>query len=136
VLKVREGFACIGNDGLCTYCHCSEGVMKKYIRASHDIRLPKKVVDYYHSATVQTLFHVTNMAYFQVLPQLENITIKDPFHQVLQEYTPALSILLPPIAGPDTERERTPFMGTMDWGNHLSCFLTDKEKLDQILSLQ
>ena len=110
--------------------------MKKHIRASHDIRLPKKVVDYYHSATVQTLFHVTNRAHFQVLPQLENIPIENPFHQVLQEYTPALSILPPPIAGPDTERERTPFMRIMDWDHHLSHFLTDKESLDRILSLQ
>jgi len=135
-LKVGDGFACIGGDGLCTYCCCSEGVMKKHIRVSHDIRLPKKVVDYYHSATVQTLFHVTNRAYFQVLPQLENIPIENPFHQVLQEYTPALSILPPPIAGPDTERERTPFMRIMDWDHHLSRFLTDKESLDRILSLQ
>jgi Orsellinic acid/F9775 biosynthesis cluster protein D len=133
LVKVDKGFAC--DVDRCIFCCISQDYMAKHVRQMHGIKRPLQASNFFHPSMVQTVLNSVNRKYFQVERELENVSLDDPWSHILPDFTSGLS-LPSPIARPDTERERTPFMRFMGWDHHLSRFSTDKPNLNRILSLQ
>lgn len=125
-IPIYDGLACAADPKSCFYCCRSVRTMEKHIRSHHPKRPSIMAHSYRQDVKVQSLFPNIGKQFFEVIPALARVPADNIVTRVLRDYLP--SIPPPGVSAPCSDREVTPFLKLMQWGERMKNY---RENPDQ-----
>lgn len=121
-----EGLACSVAPKECSYACHNVKHMQSHVRG-HAERPLVVSQGFRNNVSIQTLFANVGKKFYEVIPVSASADTSNPFlAALLSDFIPNLPP--PPVTGPDTERERTPFIRLMNWDKRMEHIRTDPTK--------